>query len=129
MCIRDRNNKIKLIVTTVNAFLKLGKKVENKVKQLPHHNRVQSYGGKNLKQSSNLGFGCPFISVTNKGLASPSTNQLFKSIRLSKDSCFNFLNQKKIVERNELNCRFCCCLLYTSPSPRDLSTSRMPSSA
>ena len=25
--------------------------------------------------------------------------------------------------------RFCICLLYTSPSPRDLSTSRMPSSA
>ena len=24
---------------------------------------------------------------------------------------------------------FCPCLLYTSPSPRDLSTSRMPSSA
>ena len=24
---------------------------------------------------------------------------------------------------------FCVCLLYTSPSPRDLSTSRMPSSA
>ena len=24
---------------------------------------------------------------------------------------------------------FCICLLYTSPSPRDLSTSRMPSSA
>ena len=23
----------------------------------------------------------------------------------------------------------CLCLLYTSPSPRDLSTSRMPSSA
>ena len=23
----------------------------------------------------------------------------------------------------------CTCLLYTSPSPRDLSTSRMPSSA
>ena len=23
---------------------------------------------------------------------------------------------------------FICCLLYTSPSPRDLSTSRMPSS-
>ena len=28
-----------------------------------------------------------------------------------------------------LTCRSCCCLLYTSPSPRDLSTSRMPSSA
>ena len=25
--------------------------------------------------------------------------------------------------------RVCACLLYTSPSPRDLSTSRMPSSA
>ena len=25
--------------------------------------------------------------------------------------------------------RACGCLLYTSPSPRDLSTSRMPSSA
>ena len=25
--------------------------------------------------------------------------------------------------------RIDCCLLYTSPSPRDLSTSRMPSSA
>ena len=24
---------------------------------------------------------------------------------------------------------YCNCLLYTSPSPRDLSTSRMPSSA
>ena len=27
------------------------------------------------------------------------------------------------------NTAVCCCLLYTSPSPRDLSTSRMPSSA
>ena len=25
--------------------------------------------------------------------------------------------------------KYCVCLLYTSPSPRDLSTSRMPSSA
>ena len=25
--------------------------------------------------------------------------------------------------------QYVCCLLYTSPSPRDLSTSRMPSSA
>ena len=25
--------------------------------------------------------------------------------------------------------QICVCLLYTSPSPRDLSTSRMPSSA
>ena len=33
------------------------------------------------------------------------------------------LNMEKQFEKNVL------CLLYTSPSPRDLSTSRMPSSA
>ena len=41
-------------------------------------------------------------------------------------------------EHPEMNCVLClfeggttgaACLLYTSPSPRDLSTSRMPSSA
>ena len=30
---------------------------------------------------------------------------------------------------DNLDKRFYDCLLYTSPSPRDLSTSRMPSSA
>ena len=30
---------------------------------------------------------------------------------------------------NPIGIRSCYCLLYTSPSPRDLSTSRMPSSA
>ena len=34
-----------------------------------------------------------------------------------------FDNLNEIVEENRT------CLLYTSPSPRDLSTSRMPSSA
>ena len=32
-------------------------------------------------------------------------------------------------EINDFNERYRVCLLYTSPSPRDLSTSRMPSSA
>ena len=36
-------------------------------------------------------------------------------------------------DRKNAICKFCdtdfICLLYTSPSPRDLSTSRMPSSA
>ena len=39
----------------------------------------------------------------------------------------------KIIEQSNLNSakalHFTTCLLYTSPSPRDLSTSRMPSSA
>ena len=34
----------------------------------------------------------------------------------------------ELIERNALDPRS-ICLLYTSPSPRDLSTSRMPSSA
>ena len=35
----------------------------------------------------------------------------------------------KIQDGCDFMCTFCICLLYTSPSPRDLSTSRMPSSA
>ena len=38
-----------------------------------------------------------------------------------------FGTRVKITNLN--NDRSCVCLLYTSPSPRDLSTSRMPSSA
>ena len=37
---------------------------------------------------------------------------------------------KKIISNKNLNLdKYPDCLLYTSPSPRDLSTSRMPSSA
>eukprot|EP00831_Metopus_contortus_P053762 TRINITY_DN45176_c0_g1_i1.p2 TRINITY_DN45176_c0_g1~~TRINITY_DN45176_c0_g1_i1.p2 ORF type:complete len:138 (+),score=28.82 TRINITY_DN45176_c0_g1_i1:93-506(+) len=35
----------------------------------------------------------------------------------------------KRKKKNQLFQKKQCCLLYTSPSPRDLSTSRMPSSA
>ena len=42
-------------------------------------------------------------------------------------SVLEFINSKKISTKliKQVN----SCLLYTSPSPRDLSTSRMPSSA
>ena len=38
---------------------------------------------------------------------------------------------KDLMEKNDIKYveNKCTCLLYTSPSPRDLSTSRMPSSA
>ena len=36
---------------------------------------------------------------------------------------------KKIVNEMKESGDYDICLLYTSPSPRDLSTSRMPSSA
>ena len=42
-------------------------------------------------------------------------------------------NNELIITKGFKNCDICgnknVCLLYTSPSPRDLSTSRMPSSA
>ena len=38
-------------------------------------------------------------------------------------------NGKEFAEHKTIAEKLNCCLLYTSPSPRDLSTSRMPSSA
>ena len=35
----------------------------------------------------------------------------------------------RVTDDSDLTATFYACLLYTSPSPRDLSTSRMPSSA
>ena len=37
--------------------------------------------------------------------------------------------EAKMTHQVRVSTRFDPCLLYTSPSPRDLSTSRMPSSA
>jgi len=42
---------------------------------------------------------------------------------LSIDEMKNILEVRKLIEP------YCCCLLYTSPSPRDRTRSRMPSSA
>ena len=42
----------------------------------------------------------------------------------------NVIHGGKKPKNKDYNCELCGnCLLYTSPSPRDLSTSRMPSSA
>ena len=42
--------------------------------------------------------------------------------------CLSIVNQITVFGVNKSD-EFRVCLLYTSPSPRDLSTSRMPSSA
>ena len=46
------------------------------------------------------------------------TNKLLEDKSLAKEKVLEEINE--LIE---------ACLLYTSPSPRDLSTSRMPSSA
>ena len=65
--------------------------------------------------------------------------QVKKSNRLTTKKRYNLTNEQYEelwkepwchicgITQEELNLRH--CLLYTSPSPRDLSTSRMPSSA
>ena len=60
------------------------------------------------------------------GLAAPQVNQTIRLIVVDvsedRDSPRVFVNPKIMQPSGR-------CLLYTSPSPRDLSTSRMPSSA
>ena len=51
------------------------------------------------------------------------TAQSFESLAL------NFEQVKRFIEQQNNIILYYDCLLYTSPSPRDLSTSRMPSSA
>ena len=48
---------------------------------------------------------------------------------LAKDQLIKSVEIKLINLTEEDHCLISICLLYTSPSPRDLSTSRMPSSA
>ena len=52
----------------------------------------------------------------------------FKLINREKklEDCTPLFEEKKYEKQRE---KLIDCLLYTSPSPRDLSTSRMPSSA
>ena len=43
--------------------------------------------------------------------------------------CIMFANEMNKFPNLDKDLQYSFCLLYTSPSPRDLSTSRMPSSA
>ena len=56
-----------------------------------------------------------------------------RSQMLNKELALNMLKEKLAVVMQEQQTKDLAairyCLLYTSPSPRDLSTSRMPSSA
>ena len=72
----------------------------------------------------------------NKALVE-SSNPFFMNLatRYEKDSFTDFLDSGSFGKRLCIDCwphqfsPLISCLLYTSPSPRDLSTSRMPSSA
>ena len=58
-------------------------------------------------------------------------NKTLCTFMLSKDLLNKYWENlyKTCIDRHEPFEKYINCLLYTSPSPRDLSTSRMPSSA
>ena len=74
------------------------------------------------KNSNNLGIKQGVIIDLN--LASEIVSQDLREIEKKLGKTFSNINL--IVNQREMSST---CLLYTSPSPRDLSTSRMPSSA
>ena len=47
--------------------------------------------------------------------------------RIKEDSIFGLINRENQRQKNHIE--LIACLLYTSPSPRDRTRSRMPSSA
>ena len=53
----------------------------------------------------------------------------YDNYKVSFEHTFNRLKMILSVDQSALDYKNNLCLLYTSPSPRDLSTSRMPSSA
>ena len=63
-----------------------------------------------------------FVGNTFKESYAPSTESIDKLTHTIATRIGAYLERQGLLERD-------VCLLYTSPSPRDLSTSRMPSSA
>ena len=61
--------------------------------------------------------------------AAKKTAEQYNIAALSVDEIFNDKNVDIILNLTIPQAHYEICLLYTSPSPRDLSTSRMPSSA
>ena len=74
-----------------------------------------------LKAESSYNFEVPYLLFV-------STIEPRKNI-IALIEAFNYLKQERKIEHNLVLIGKKGCLLYTSPSPRDLSTSRMPSSA
>ena len=82
-----------------------------------------------MKEAQQPHSATPVVTDPEKGNPEPAdlgkeTKERIDSVQKSKGN--NYLNEaEKEPEPTETE----YCLLYTSPSPRDLSTSRMPSSA
>ena len=82
--------------------------------------------GINIPQNKLVHIGLTYI----YGIGDKFSNQICSSLEIPKAKRVNDLTDDEILKiREYIDQNFKVCLLYTSPSPRDLSTSRMPSSA
>ena len=85
---------------------------------------------KNISNTSSSGkrFELPPIDITWEGKKTILRNfaDFPKALRRDPNTILQYLSKEFAVPADRVGDN---CLLYTSPSPRDLSTSRMPSSA
>ena len=112
-----KTNLDKILNEALNKAL-IGK---NKIKQV-NSNEIADFVNKQL-EAINYTHSC-------KTLKDKETHTLKDAFiaGYKKRALMSGLKYDEVSELNAIT-NFKCCLLYTSPSPRDLSTSRMPSSA
>ena len=78
--------------------------------------------------SDNVYLGNPNLKKANTAIEF-TQEQIYEFMRCKEDPVYFANNYIKIVSLDEGLTQFHPCLLYTSPSPRDATLSRMPSSA
>ena len=84
-------------------------------------------GGKNILESKNLNKEAPWVQTISQNMDDILKTSTFW---LSKDgSMILMAYDKEKIWRRSFFATYYYCLLYTSPSPRDATLSRMPSSA
>ena len=82
--------------------------------------------GVNIPQNKLVHVGLTYI----YGIGNKFSNEICKSLEIPKSKRVNELTDDQILKiREYIDQKFIVCLLYTSPSPRDAESSRMPSSA
>ena len=93
--------------------------------------------GQSVWNAENRFTGWVDVDLSDKGVQeAEKSGQIIRDLNIKIDISYtSFLKRAiktltTILKKNSLELKFnTACLLYTSPSPRDLSTSRMPSSA
>ena len=105
------------------------KNPEGHLLNYPNLKAISSYGHgvDNLLSDTKLPYGIPLVRLKDETMANLMSEYLLAVVLLQRRQ---FLEYAKDLEYSEWGTSiYHPCLLYTSPSPRDRSVSRMPSSA